>query len=91
MNSTLPPEDLGIMLDMVHSGSVDTARDLLIDKIAMMSCKAAVKGNMNLSEKEAQDLVDQLFSSANPYNCPHGRPTVISMTQYEVEKRFKRV
>ena len=91
LNSTLPPEDLGIMLDMVHSGSVDTARDLLIDKIAMMSCKAAVKGNMNLSEKEAQDLVDQLFSSANPYNCPHGRPTVISMTQYEVEKRFKRV
>lgn len=90
-NNALPPEALSSMLDMLHEGNVDTARDLLIDKIAMMSCKAAVKGNMTMSEQEARSLLEQLFASANPYNCPHGRPTVISMTQYDVEKKFKRV
>ena len=79
------------MLDMLQEGNIDTARDLLIEKIAMMSCKAAVKGNMNMSDKEARALLDQLFASDNPYNCPHGRPTIISMTQYEVERKFKRV
>lgn len=87
----LPAEDLTKMMDMLFEGQVDTARDLLIDKIATMSCKAAVKGNDPLSVPEAQSLLDQLFASANPYNCPHGRPTVISVTQYELEKRFMRV
>ena len=90
-NGALPAEDFTKMLDMLQEGNIDTARDLLIEKIAMMSCKAAVKGNMNVTEKEAQALVDQLFASENPYNCPHGRPTIISMTQYEVERKFKRV
>ena len=90
-NGALPAEDFTKMLDMLQEGNIDTARDLLIEKIAMMSCKAAVKGNMNVTEKEAQALVDQLFVSENPYNCPHGRPTIISMTQYEVERKFKRV
>ncbi len=90
-NGALPAEDFAKMLDMLYEGNIDTARDLLIEKIAMMSCKAAVKGNMNMTEKEAKALVDQLFVSSNPYNCPHGRPTIISMTQYEVEKKFKRV
>ncbi len=90
-NGALPAEDFTKMLDMLQEGNIDTARDLLIEKIAMMSCKAAVKGNMNMSEKEARALVDQLFESENPYNCPHGRPTIISMTQYEVERKFKRV
>ncbi len=90
-NGALPAEDFTKMLDMLYEGNIDTARDLLIEKIAMMSCKAAVKGNMNMTEKEAKALVDQLFASSNPYNCPHGRPTIISMTQYEVEKKFKRV
>ncbi len=90
-NGALPAEDFAKMLDMLYEGNMDTARDLLIEKIAMMSCKAAVKGNMNMTEKEAEALVAQLFASSNPYNCPHGRPTIISMTQYEVEKKFKRV
>ena len=90
-NGALPAEDFTKMLDMLQEGNIDTARDLLIEKIAMMSCKAAVKGNMNMSEKEARALLDQLFASENPYNCPHGRPTIISMTQYEVERKFKRV
>jgi len=87
----LAAEDLTNMLDMLFEGQVDTARDLLIDKIAMMSCKAAVKGNDALSFEEARSLLDQLFASENPYNCPHGRPTIISVTKYELEKRFKRV
>lgn len=90
-NGALPAEDFTKMLDMLQEGNIDTARDLLIEKIAMMSCKAAVKGNMNMSDKEARALLDQLFASENPYNCPHGRPTIISMTQYEVERKFKRV
>ena len=90
-NGALPAEDFAKMLDMLQEGNIDTARDLLIEKIAMMSCKAAVKGNMSMNEKEAQSLLEQLFASPNPYNCPHGRPTIISMTQYEVEKKFKRV
>ena len=90
-NGALPADDFTKMLDMLQEGNIDTARDLLIEKIAMMSCKAAVKGNMNMSEKEANSLLEQLFESENPYNCPHGRPTIISMTQYEVERKFKRV
>ena len=90
-NSALPPEDFARMLDMLYEGHTDTARDLLIDRIAMMSCKAAVKGNSTMSEEEARSLLNQLFASSNPYNCPHGRPTIISMTQYELEKKFKRV
>lgn len=87
----LPAEDLTKMMEMLFEGQMDTARDLLIDQIATMSCKAAVKGNDALSVSEAQSLLDQLFASENPYNCPHGRPTVISITQYELEKRFMRV
>lgn len=89
--SALPAEDFNSMLDMLHEGHMDSARDLLIDKIAMMSCKAAVKGNDAMSFQEAESLLKQLFESENPYNCPHGRPTIISMTRYELEKRFKRV
>ena len=91
LNQALPAEDFVSMLDMLLEGNMDTTRDVLIDRIAMMSCKAAVKGNRELSREEAQALLQQLFASPNPYNCPHGRPTIISMTQYEVEKRFKRV
>ena len=54
------------------------------------SCKAAVKGNNRLSTQEAQRLIDELLTLDNPYNCPHGRPTIISMSKYEMEKKFKR-
>lgn len=60
------------------------------EKIASMSCKAAVKGNSRLSMEEARALIDELLTLENPYNCPHGRPTIISLTKYEMEKRFKR-
>ena len=60
-------------------------------KIASMSCKAAVKGNSKLSKEEIIALVDQLLELENPYNCPHGRPTIISMSKYEIEKKFKRI
>ena len=60
------------------------------EKIASMSCKAAVKGNQIMSSIEAEKLIDELLTLDNPYNCPHGRPTIISMSKYEMEKRFKR-
>lgn len=60
------------------------------EKIASMACKAAVKGNNTISREEAEKLIDELLTLENPYNCPHGRPTIITMSKYEMEKRFKR-
>lgn len=65
--------------------------DLLLEKVASLSCKAAVKGNMRLSEAEAHELIHELMALENPYHCPHGRPTIISMSKYEIEKKFKRI
>ena len=62
-----------------------------MDKVASMSCKAAVKGNHQMSAMVAKALIDELLSLENPYNCPHGRPTIISMSKYELEKKFKRI
>lgn len=61
------------------------------EKIASMACKAAVKGNQSLTYEEADKLIEQLLELDNPYNCPHGRPTIISMSKYEIEKKFKRI
>ena len=65
--------------------------EMVLDKIASMSCKAAVKGNQRMSTAEAQALIEELLTLENPYNCPHGRPTIISMTKQEIEKKFKRI
>ena len=65
--------------------------NMITEKIASMSCKAAVKGNNKMSTQEANALIDQLLSLENPYNCPHGRPTIISMSHYELDKKFKRI
>lgn len=65
--------------------------DLIVEKIASMSCKAAVKGNCRLSTVEADRLIDELLTLENPYHCPHGRPIIISMSKYELEKKFKRI
>ena len=65
--------------------------DLISEKLASMSCKAAVKGNHKLSTAEVEALIDELLTLENPYNCPHGRPTIISMSRYELEKKFKRI
>jgi len=72
-----------------HMGSENP--DIIDEKIASMSCKAAVKGNNKLSFPEAKALIDELLTLDNPYHCPHGRPTIISMSKYEIEKKFKRI
>ncbi|WP_302625470.1 DNA mismatch repair endonuclease MutL [uncultured Eubacterium sp.] len=83
-----------VLMEIIDNLSNENARmvpDSITDKIASMSCKAAVKGNSTLSTNEANALIEQLLSLENPYNCPHGRPTIISMSKYELEKKFKRI
>lgn len=83
-----------ILLELVDSLSElsgNVSSESLLDKIASMSCRAAVKGNHSMSSMEAGALIDELLTLENPYNCPHGRPTIISMTKYELEKKFKRI
>lgn len=79
------------VLDELDSGVSRGSFQVIEEKIASMSCKAAVKGNNHLSHAEAQRLIDELLTLENPYNCPHGRPTIITMTKYEMEKKFKRI
>ncbi|MBE5865967.1 MAG: DNA mismatch repair endonuclease MutL [Lachnospiraceae bacterium] len=79
------------VLDELDGGVSRGSYKVVEEKIASMSCKAAVKGNNRLSFAEAQELIDELLTLENPYNCPHGRPTIITMTQYELEKKFKRI
>lgn len=89
---TLDSEE--VLMEIVDNLSNENSRmvtDMITDKIASMSCKAAVKGNSKLSYNEADALITQLLSLENPYNCPHGRPTIISMSKYELEKKFKRI
>ncbi len=79
------------IIDSLSSESTSVQSDLISEKIASMSCKAAVKGNNRLSVPEAEALIGQLLKLENPYHCPHGRPTIISMSKYEIEKKFKRI
>ena len=79
------------MLDDFSNISGEQGPTLIMDKVASMSCKAAVKGHNRLSLEEATHLIDTLLTLENPYQCPHGRPTIISMTKYELEKKFKRI
>lgn len=80
------------MLDglCADSGNKDPER-IFASKLATMACKAAVKGNHAMAKAEAEKLIDELLTLDNPYNCPHGRPTVIAMTKAELEKKFKRI
>lgn len=79
------------LLDGLNDVSERASAEIICEKIASMSCKAAVKGNMKMSVTEADALIGELLGLENPYNCPHGRPTIISMTKYELEKKFKRI
>ena len=80
------------MLDELTDGISERATaDVILDKIASMSCKAAVKGSQRLSLPEMEQLMKDLMKLDNPYNCPHGRPTIIAMSKYEIEKKFKRI
>ena len=67
------------------------SNDVFIRKLASMACKAAIKGNTRISQVEAEGLLDKLLTLENPYTCPHGRPTIISVSEKELEKKFKRI
>lgn len=85
-------EDLFLeMLDNLAGEGEKDALDIFTARLATMACKSAVKGNNKLSFQEADQLIDQLLTLNNPYHCPHGRPTIISMTKTEIEKKFKRI
>ncbi len=79
------------MLDHLLEEGKGNTQTLLLEQIASMSCKTAVKGNFSLSTEEAKSLIDQLLTLENPYHCPHGRPTIIAMTKTEIERKFKRI
>lgn len=79
------------MLDSLSDASGQPSMELLQEKLATMACKSAVKGNSRMSAAEANALIRELLGLENPYNCPHGRPTIISMSRYELEKKFKRI
>ena len=80
-------EMLDELIEVRHNKETETVNL----KIATMACKSSVKGNMKLSILEADALISELLSLDNPYNCPHGRPTIISYSKYEIEKLFKRI
>jgi len=83
-----------LLMEMIDSLSEDVFTgnaDSIYEKVASMSCKAAVKGNNRISAMEADHLIDELLTLDNPYACPHGRPTIISMSRQELEKKFKRI
>ena len=80
-----------ILDELSHETNLDRTPDVINYKIASMACKASVKGNTKMSVLEMEALLDELLALDNPYNCPHGRPTIISMTKYEIDKKFKRI
>ena len=83
-----------LFIEMLDDFSNLTGRqtpELILEKVATMSCKAAVKGNNKLSLPEVDALMTELLTLENPFCCPHGRPTIISMSKYEIEKKFKRI
>jgi DNA mismatch repair protein MutL len=79
------------IIDTLKDKSIKSIYETKADAIATMSCKAAVKGNDKLSFAEARTLIERMLSLDNPFNCPHGRPTIIEMSRYELEKKFKRI
>lgn len=79
------------ILDELAAETVAGTPESVRMRIATMACKAAVKGNMRMSRTEMETLVDELLTLDNPYNCPHGRPTIISMSRQELERKFKRI
>ncbi|WP_026523537.1 DNA mismatch repair endonuclease MutL [Butyrivibrio sp. MB2005] len=82
---------ISVLDEISNDTNLDRKPDIINYKIASMACKASVKGNMKMSRLEMEELLDELMTLDNPYNCPHGRPTIISMSKYEIEKKFKRI
>lgn len=86
--------ETGLFLDMLDQLNTEGSRDpleIFASQLAAMACKAAVKGNRRMSPQEADRLIDELLTLENPYHCPHGRPTIISMSRAELEKKFRRI
>lgn len=79
------------ILDEIAENGIRGNPEVILHKLASMACKSAVKGNHRLDKKEMEALFDELLTLENPYHCPHGRPTIISMSKYEIEKKFKRI
>ena len=82
---------LEVLDELCALGSVRAVPDVFNNRIATMACKAAVKGNTEMTQDEVWTLLKELMTLENPYNCPHGRPTIITMTHYELDKKFKRI
>lgn len=88
----LAEEDVFLeILDSFLEEKTEATPDMILHKVATMSCKAAVKGNSAMSFTEAEKLIEELLTLENPYHCPHGRPVIVSMSKYEIEKKFKRI
>ena len=79
------------MLDTLVDEDCVTKPTIIMEKVASMSCKAAIKGNQKINAAEFKTLLDDMMTLENPYFCPHGRPVIISMSKYEIEKKFKRI
>ena len=80
-----------VLDELCSFGSVRAVPEVFNERIATMACKAAVKGNTDMTQDEVWALLRELMTLENPYNCPHGRPTIITMTHYELDKKFKRI
>ena len=97
--SAVPQDLFGLtekefFMEMLDSLSADEGRmsvEIITMRVATMACKAAVKGNTRLSLQEADKLIDELLTLDNPYNCPHGRPTILAMSKTQIEKKFHRI
>lgn len=88
----LDQEDIFLeLLDSFIEEKTEATPDMILHKVAAMSCKAAVKGNHAMTLLEAEKLIEELLTLENPYHCPHGRPVIVSMSKYEIEKKFKRI
>ena len=93
MLPSVPKDEL--LLELIDALTAETdikqASQAILERTATMACKAAIKGNHEVSPSEAKELLNELFLCDNPFNCPHGRPTMIEFTEADMEKRFKRV
>ena len=79
------------ILEELSNSNIKTLPQNILSRIASYACKASVKGGMEMSVDAINALIDELLTLENPYNCPHGRPTIFSMSEYELEKKFKRI
>lgn len=86
-----PKEMLEEVISELSKNTAKDTPDSITSKVATMACKASVKGGMSMNFKEIEALLDELLLLDNPYHCPHGRPTMFSMSQYELEKKFMRI